>query len=47
VEVSEQYGEALRKRQDLEILSGPYPMPFDGDGNLKSLGLHGTRKADL
>lgn len=47
VEVSEAYREELRKRSDLEILEGPRPMSFDGQGNLLPLVVHGTRKADL
>lgn len=47
VEVSEAYREELSKRSDLEILDGPRPLPFDGQGNLLPLVVHGTRKADL
>jgi hypothetical protein len=48
VEVSEVYGEELKKRSDLEILEGPKPMPFDRQGNLLPLIIHGaTRKGDL
>ena len=34
VEVSEVYVNEVRQRPDLEILEGPNPMIFDGDGNL-------------
>jgi hypothetical protein len=48
VEVSEVYGEELKKRTDLEVLEGPKPMPFDRQGNLLPLIIHGaTRKGDL
>jgi hypothetical protein len=48
VEVSEVYGEELKKRSDLEILEGPRPMAFDPRGNLLSLIIHGSaRKGDL
>jgi len=48
VEVSEGYGEELKKRSDLEILDGPKPMSFDARGNLTSLTVHGgARKGDI
>ncbi|MBI5969042.1 MAG: DUF2088 domain-containing protein [Deltaproteobacteria bacterium] len=47
VEVSEEYGQELKERSDLQILDGPKPMPFDAQGNLLPLVVHGTRKADL
>ena len=47
VEVSEAYGEEMKKRPDLEVLGGPKPMSFDRQGNLLPLVVHGTRKADL
>ena len=48
VEVSEVYGEELKKRSDLEILEGPKPMAFDRQGNLLPLIIHGSaRKGDL
>jgi hypothetical protein len=48
VEVSEGYGEELKKRADLEILDGPKPMAFDARGNLASLIVHGgARKGDM
>jgi len=47
VEVSQAYAEEMKKRPDLEILEGPKPMPFDRQGNLLPLVVHGTRKADL
>jgi len=48
VEVSEVYGEELKKRADLEVLEGPKPMAFDRQGNLLSLIVHGAaRKGDL
>jgi hypothetical protein len=48
VEVSEAYLEELKKRADLEVLEGPKPMSFDGQGNLHPLKIHGGgRKADL
>jgi hypothetical protein len=48
VEVSEAFLAELKKRSDLEILEGPRPMAFDGQGNLLSLKVHGGgRKADL
>jgi len=48
VEVSEVYGEELKKRPDLEILEGPKPMAFDRQGNLLPLIIHGSaRKGDL
>jgi len=47
VEVSEGYAEELEKRPDLEVLEGPKPMSFDGQGNLFPLVVQGTRKADL
>jgi len=46
VEVSEIYLEELKKKSDLEILKGPYPMVFDSSGNLPNLLLHQTRKKD-
>ena len=48
VEVSEVYGEEMKKRRDLEILEGPKPMAFDRQGNLLPLIIHGSaRKGDL
>jgi hypothetical protein len=48
VEVSEAFLAELKKRSDLEILDGPQPMSFDGQGNLPALKVHGGgRKADL
>ena len=48
VEVSEAYGEELKKRSDLEILESPKPMSFDRRGNLLPLIIHGgARKGDL
>ena len=48
VEVSEAFLAELKKRSDLEILGGPQPMSFDGQGNLPALKVHGGgRKADL
>jgi hypothetical protein len=47
VEVSEGYGGELKKRSDLEILDGPKPLSFDGQGNLLPLVVHGARKGDL
>ncbi len=48
VEVSEVYGEELKKRSDLEILESPKPMSFDRRGNLLPLIIHGgARKGDL
>ena len=48
VEVSEIYGEEFANRKDLEILEGPKPMVFDGQGNLSALVVHGGgRKGDL
>jgi hypothetical protein len=47
VEVSEAYRADMDKRKDLELLEGPKPMAFDGQGNLPSLVVHGTRKGDL
>ena len=48
VEVSEVYGEELKKRPDLEVLEGPKPMAFDRQGNLLPLIIHGSaRKGDL
>ena len=48
VEVSEVYGEELKKRSDLAILEGPKPMSFDRRGNLLPLIIHGgARKGDL
>jgi len=48
VEVSEFYGEELKKRSDLEILEGPKPMAFDRQGNLLPLIIHGSaRKGDF
>jgi hypothetical protein len=41
VEVSEAYEEELRQRSDLEILKGPGPMRFDGQGNLENLEIQG------
>jgi hypothetical protein len=36
VAVSEAYTEALRRRNDLAVLSGPEPMAFDQNNNLLS-----------
>ncbi|MCX5910035.1 MAG: [Fe-S]-binding protein, partial [Deltaproteobacteria bacterium] len=47
VEVSEGYRSDLDQRKDLEVLEGPKPMAFDGQGNLLPLRVHGTRKGDL
>ena len=47
VEVSEVYGQEVRQRPDLEILEGPNPMIFDGDGNLPALRVQGSREGDL
>jgi len=47
VEVSEVYGQEVRQRPDLEILEGPNPMIFDGDGNLPALRVQGHRKGDV
>jgi hypothetical protein len=47
VEVSEAYGEEMKKRSDLEVLEGLKPMSFDPKGNLLPLVVRGTRKADL
>ena len=48
VEVSEVYGEELKKRPDLEVLEGPKPMAFDRQGNLLPLIIHGAaRKGDI
>ncbi len=47
VEVSEAYATEFKKRKDLEILEGPKPMAFDGQGNLLPLRVHGTRKGDF
>ena len=33
-EVSEAYAETLQQRDDLEVISGPYPMEFNSDNNL-------------
>jgi len=47
-EVSEAYAEEFKKRSDLEILEGPKAMPFDHQGNLHPLIVHGAaRKGDL
>lgn len=46
-EVSEGYGRELKKRSDLEIVDGPRPLSFDGQGNLLPLVVHGSRKGDL
>jgi hypothetical protein len=37
VEVSEAYGAELEGRADLEVVEGPFPWAFDGDGNLPPL----------
>jgi hypothetical protein len=34
LEVSEAYAETLQQRPDLEIMTGPYPMAFNGEHNL-------------
>jgi hypothetical protein len=48
VEVSEIYAKEFANRKDLEILEGPKPMVFDGQGNLSALVVHGGgRKGDL
>lgn len=48
VEVSEIYREELGQRSDLQVLEGPKAMPFDSQGNLASLAVHGgARKADF
>jgi hypothetical protein len=48
VEASEVYLEEMKKRSDLEVLEGPRPMSFDGQGNLHPLKVHGGgRKADF
>ncbi len=48
VEASEAYLEEMKKRSDLEVLEGPRPMSFDGQGNLHPLKVHGGgRKADF
>jgi len=47
VEVSEFYAGELKKRSDLEVLDGPRPMPFDAQGNLLPLIVHGARKGDI
>ena len=46
VEVSEIYAQEVRQRSDLEILEGPNPVIFDGDGNLPALRVQGHRKGD-
>jgi hypothetical protein len=48
VEVSESCGDELRGRSDLEVLTGPYPLAFDAQGNLAPLMIHGAqRKGDV
>jgi hypothetical protein len=48
VEASEAYLKEIKKRSDLEVLEGPKPMSFDGQGNLHPLKVHGGgRKADF
>jgi uncharacterized protein (DUF362 family) len=47
LEVSEIYAQEVRQRSDLEILEGPNPVIFDGDGNLRDLRVQGHRKGDL
>jgi uncharacterized protein (DUF362 family) len=47
LEVSEIYAQEVRQRSDLEILAGPNPVIFDGDGNLRDLRVQGHRKGDL
>lgn len=48
VEVSEGYLEDMRQRSDMEVLEGPRPMSFDGQGNLLPLIVHGAaRKGDF
>ncbi len=48
VEVSAAYQDEFAKRKELEILEGPTPMVFDGQGNLPALVVHGGgRKGDL
>jgi hypothetical protein len=47
-EVSEAFLAELKKRSDLQLLEGPRPMSFDGQGNLPPLKVQGGgRKADL
>jgi hypothetical protein len=47
VEVSEIYRDEISNRRDLDILEGPYSLPFDAPGNLVPLIVHGAdRKAD-
>lgn len=38
--VSEAYLPEIRERPDLEILDGPFEMPFEADGSLRSVGVH-------
>jgi len=48
VEVSTAYQREFTKRPNLEVLAGPLPMEFDGQGNLLPLHVHGiSRKGDL
>lgn len=48
VEVSTAYQREFTKRSNLEVLAGPLPMEFDGQGNLLPLHVHGiSRKGDL
>jgi hypothetical protein len=47
IEVSEIYAQEVRERPDLEILEGPTPVIFDGDGNLSDLRVQGHRKGDI
>ena len=47
VEVSAVYADELHHRPDLEILRGPYPLPFDAHGNLEVLQVESTRRGDV
>ncbi len=48
VEVSTAYQREFTRRPNLEVLAGPRPMEFDGQGNLLPLQVHGiSRKGDL
>jgi hypothetical protein len=47
VEISDIYKDEISNRPDLDILEGPYSLPFDVRGNLVPLIVHGAdRKAD-
>ncbi|MEQ9065340.1 MAG: [Fe-S]-binding protein, partial [Gimesia chilikensis] len=37
VVVSETYLEEINSRDDLDIISGPFDLPFDAEGNLASV----------